>query len=37
MMDKKPDGMAKPTTTGMQKPDAMMDKKNTMSSDKMKK
>ena len=37
MKDKKSDGMAKPATTGMQKPDAMMDKKDTMSSDKMKK
>jgi hypothetical protein len=35
--DKKSDGMAKPATTGMQKPDAMMDKKDNMSSDKMKK
>jgi hypothetical protein len=29
--------MDKPATTGMQKPDAMMDKKDNMSSDKMKK
>ena len=37
MMDKKSDGTAKPASTGMSKPDAMMDKKDTMSSDKMKK
>ena len=38
MSDKKPDAMAKPAAaTGMTKPDAMMDKKDTMFSDKMKK
>ena len=37
MTDKKSDGMAKPATTGMTKPDVMMDKKDNMSSDKMKK
>jgi hypothetical protein len=37
MMDKKSDGMAKPASTGMKKPDGMMDKKDNMSADKMKK
>ena len=33
----KPDAMAKPATDKMEKPGSMMDKKETMSSDKMKK
>jgi hypothetical protein len=37
MMNKKSDGMAKPAATGMKKSDGMMDKKDNMSSDKMKK
>ena len=37
MMDKKPDGMAKPAAGTMTKDDKMMDKKDNMSSDKMKK
>ena len=37
MMDKKPDPMAKPAADKMKPSDGMMDKKDTMSSDKMKK
>lgn len=37
MMDKKSGSMAKPSSGGMSKPGGMMDKKDTMSSDKMKK
>ena len=37
MMDKKPDPMAKPAADKMKPAGAMMDKKDTMSSDKMKK
>jgi hypothetical protein len=37
MMDKKSDGMAKPSSSSMAKPAGAMDKKDTMSSDKMKK
>ncbi len=33
----KPDGMAKPASDKMEKPGAMTDKKDSMSSDKMKK
>ena len=37
MTDKKSDGMAKPASDGMKKSDGMMDKKDNMSADKMKK